>query len=152
MSVVKVEKCWLQDSYQTAPPAILTQIQHVFRKANFSCLWTPLFIKQKAFRYTSLLGVLEQVWREVPRHCFQGPVQHTTALFCNMPDQSEPAYWLKIIKNLTNKYIQRDDHLRLSVIRMKNHSSSLWLFHPQPTKGVRQLWKCFNMELVRFEI
>ena len=35
-SVAKVENYWLQDSYQTVLPTIITHIQHIFQQANFA--------------------------------------------------------------------------------------------------------------------
>ena len=44
MTVAKVGNCWLQDSYPTVPPIMITHIRHVFRQANFVAI--VLFVHQ----------------------------------------------------------------------------------------------------------
>ena len=58
------------------------------------CHCTPLFTKQKAFCSTSLIGILEPVWGQVPRHPPRAyPTYYSTncALFCNAL-----GLWLKV--------------------------------------------------------
>ena len=56
-----MENCWLHESFQTVLQTIITHIQHIFRQANITCHCTCLFTKQKAFCFSSLIGVLGSV-------------------------------------------------------------------------------------------
>ena len=77
MSVAKVKNCWLQDSYQTVPPIIITHTQHIFRQANFAGHYTPLSTKQKAFGpnvglLIRILGNFVQPMPIIARPCDSG--------------------------------------------------------------------------------
>ena len=80
MSVAKVKNCWLQDSYPTVTPIMITPLQYVFRQANYLPLYS--FVRQTK-------GVLawdlsEGRFSDIGPQSQSDLLQKKCALFCNV--------------------------------------------------------------------